>query len=79
MAEAVFPRGAAPMESRGAYNRNSRVQFEGLASAVPLLEQAAKSVPLAGASETILIADYGSSQGRNSLKPMAAAIAALRA
>lgn len=69
----------APMEGHGAYNRSSSVQAAGLSPAVPLLEQAAKSVALPDAPEPIVIADYGASEGRNSLAPMAAAIAQLRA
>lgn len=43
-----------------------------------MLEEAAEVVSLASAPEPIVIADYGSSEGRNSLAPMAAAIRALR-
>jgi len=66
------------MEGSGAYNRSSSVQASGLSPAVPLLEQAAQSVPLADAPAPVVIADYGASEGRNSLAPMAAAIACLR-
>jgi SAM dependent carboxyl methyltransferase len=69
----------APMEGHGVYNRSSSVQAAGLSPAVPLLEQAAKVVSLASAPEAIVIADYGASEGRNSLAPMAVAIACLRA
>ena len=68
----------APMEGHGAYNRSSRVQAAGLAPAVPLLEQAARTVPLAAAAQPVVIADYGSSEGRNSLVPLALAISVLR-
>ncbi len=68
----------APMEGHGAYNRNSRVQAAGLSSAIPLLGQAASTAALAPAPEPIVIADYGSSEGHNSLAPMAKAIGALR-
>jgi hypothetical protein len=68
----------APMEGHGIYNRSSRVQAAGLSPAVPLLEQAARSVPLETGSKPIVIADYGSSAGHNSLGPMVAAINALR-
>jgi len=70
--------GPAPMEGRGAYNRSSRVQAAGLLPAVSLLEEAAKAVALASAPEPIVIADYGSSEGRNSMLPIGAAIKALR-
>jgi hypothetical protein len=68
----------SPMEGHGAYNRSSRVQAAGLAAAIPLLRQAAETVPLAPAPEPIVIADYGCSEGHNSLVPMRDAIAALR-
>ena len=35
-----------PMEGHGAYTRSSQVQAAGLSPAVPLLEKAAKQVPL---------------------------------
>jgi hypothetical protein len=66
------------MEGQGAYNRNSRVQAAGLSSAIPLLSHAASVVSLPPAPEPIVIADYGSSEGHNSLAPMAEAIVALR-
>lgn len=67
-----------PMEGKGAYNRSSRVQAAGLLPAVALLEEATSAVPLAAAPEAIVIADYGASEGHNSLLPMQAAIGALR-
>lgn len=70
---------AAPMEGGGGYNRNSRVQASGLLPAVALLELAARVVKLAPSPEPVVLADYGSSQGHNSLVPMTAAIAELRA
>jgi hypothetical protein len=68
----------APMEGRGAYNRNSRVQAAGLAAAIPLFEKAARNCTLSDSSDPVVIADYGASEGRNSLAPIAAAIAILR-
>lgn len=68
----------APMEGSGAYNRNSRVQAVGLAAAIPYFEEAARACTLAPAAEPMVIADYGVSEGRNSLAPMASAIAVLR-
>src|ERR1700756_2442487 len=68
----------APMEACGAYNRSSRVQAAGLSPAVPLLEKAAKEVKLLPEPDPIVIADYGSSAGRNSLGPLKIAITALR-
>jgi SAM dependent carboxyl methyltransferase len=68
----------APMEGKGAYNRSSRVQAAGLLPAVALLEKAASTVVLAAAPQPIVIADYGASEGHNSLLPIGVAIAALR-
>ncbi len=66
------------MEGHGVCNRSSRVQAAGLSPAVPVLERAAGTVPLTDTPEAIVIADYGSSEGRNSLVPMAIAIRRLR-
>jgi S-adenosylmethionine-dependent carboxyl methyltransferase len=68
----------APMEGHGGYNRSSRVQAAGSSPALPLLEHAARIVPLPSAPAPIVIADYGASEGRNSLAPMGVAIGALR-
>ena len=73
------PEAVRPMEGDGAYNRNSRVQATGLAPAIALIERAAATALLAPAPEAVVIADYGASEGRNSLLPMARAIGALRA
>ena len=75
MTEAVTP---AAMEGQGRYNRSSQVQAAGLSPAVPMLERAAREVPLPVGREPIVIADYGSSQGHNSLTPVGAAIDVLR-
>lgn len=66
------------MEGKGGYNRNSRVQEVALSPAVAMLERAARIVALPPDSQPIVIADYGSSQGHNSLVPLQAAIQALR-
>lgn len=71
------PTKPAAMEGGGAYNRNSTLQAANLTSALPLFEAAAAAVPLDDAP-SVVIADYGSSEGRNSLQPMNLAIAALR-
>lgn len=71
----------APMEGGGAYNRHSSVQASGLLPAIDMLEEAARTVPVDDAPRAagpLVIADYGSSAGRNSLLPMRVAIAALR-
>ena len=67
----------AAMEGQGGYNRRSQVQAAGLSPAVPMVERAARAVALPG-SQPIVIADYGSSQGHNSLLPIAGAIEVLR-
>ena len=68
----------APMEGKGAYNRSSSVQAAGSLPAVALLERTAHAVALPPSPEGVIIADYGSSEGRNSLVPMTAAIGVLR-
>jgi hypothetical protein len=68
----------APMEGNGAYNRSSSVQAAGSLPAVRLLERAARAVPLPPSPELVVLADYGSSEGHNSLAPMTAAIGKLR-
>jgi hypothetical protein len=67
----------APMEGHGAYNRSSRVQGVGLSPAVPIFERLAGAVALASPPEPIVIADYGASEGCNSLPPMKAAVRSL--
>jgi hypothetical protein len=66
--EQLPPSGA--MEGGGAYNNNAKPQASGGAFALPHLENAARSIALDADSQPIVIADYGSSQGRNSLLPM---------
>jgi SAM dependent carboxyl methyltransferase len=68
----------SPMEGQGGYNRSSQVQAAGLSPAVPMLELAARTVTLPAGSQPIVIADYGSSQGHNSLLPLGTAITILR-
>ncbi|MEJ6011067.1 hypothetical protein [Novosphingobium aquae] len=76
MAKDAHPPPAA-MQGDGYYNRNSRLQAANLTSALPLLLDA---VGLRHPQErtVITIADYGASQGRNSMVPLAAAVDALR-
>jgi hypothetical protein len=66
-----------PMEGGGFYNRNSSLQAAGIELALPLLEAAARAIPMGG-SAPLVVADYGASQGRNSMRPLCLAIAALR-
>ena len=66
------------MEGGGSYNLHARIPAGGGSLALPYLEEAARSCALPAVSHPIVIADYGSSQGKNSLAPMRAAIKCLR-
>jgi hypothetical protein len=66
------------MEGNGAYNKHAKLPADGAALALPLLEKAIREVKLDPGDESIVIADYGSSQGKNSLAPMQVAISRLR-
>jgi hypothetical protein len=78
MAECSELNGPVPMEGRGAYNRSSRVQAAGSSPVLPLLDKAAHAVLLPPTPQPVVIADYGSSEGRNSLVPVGLAIKVLR-
>ena len=67
------------MEGKGFYNEYAAIPASGGALALPLLEEAARQISLDSTDRPIVMADYGSSQGKNSLAPMRAAIAVLRA
>lgn len=66
------------MEGGGSYNLHAKIPAGGGNLALPYLERAAQSCTLRAGSDPIVIADYGSSQGKNSLAPMRAAIRCLR-
>jgi hypothetical protein len=66
------------MEGKGAYNKYAKLPAGGAALALPLLERAASNVALATDDRPVVIADYGSSQGKNSLVPMRVALRVLR-
>jgi SAM dependent carboxyl methyltransferase len=66
------------MEGGGSYNLHAKIPAGGGNLALPYLEKAAWSCTLRSGSDPIVIADYGSSQGKNSLAPMRAAIRCLR-
>ncbi|HUA74897.1 MAG TPA: hypothetical protein VL988_09085 [Solirubrobacteraceae bacterium] len=66
------------MAGGGVYNQHSQPQHVAGDDGLPLLERACEAVALDGARTDLLVADYGSSQGRNSLAPMRAAIGSLR-
>ena len=65
-------------EGGGSYNLRARIPADGGTLAVPYLEEAARGCTLPRGSCPIVVADYGSSQGKNSLGPMRAAIRCLR-
>jgi hypothetical protein len=77
MASKPTPQVAA-MEGRGAYNKHAAIPAAGGSLAIPLLEQAASQISIDDSDRPVIIADYGSSQGKNSLAPVRAAIAVLR-
>lgn len=68
--------GLAPavMEGKGSYNKHAKLQATGAALVMPLFEKAIREVELDSGDTPIVIADYGSSQRKNSLAPMRAAI-----
>ncbi|MDV7135916.1 class I SAM-dependent methyltransferase [Williamsia muralis] len=65
------------MAGGGQYNEHSTAQLTAAARALPLLRQAAAVVPPTS-DGSLTIADYGCSEGRNSLAPMRAAIEEMR-
>ena len=67
------------MEGEGFYNRHAKLPADGAATALPLLEKAIREVSLDPDDGPIVIADYGSSQGKNSQVPMKVAVKGLRA
>ena len=66
------------MEGKGAYNKYAKIPAGGGVLALPSWEKAVRSVELEPDDQPIVIADYGSSQGKNSLAPMRVAIRTLR-
>ena len=62
------------MEGKGAYNRHAKIPAGGAALAGPFLEKAVQKIALDPEDRPVVIADYGSSQGKNSLVPMQIAI-----
>jgi hypothetical protein len=65
------------MAGRGVYNRNSQPQHAAGDLGIDMLTRAVESLRLDG-TRSIVIADYGASQGHNSLGPMQTGIDALR-
>jgi SAM dependent carboxyl methyltransferase len=68
----------SPMEGAGAYNRHAKLQAAAGSLALPLFANAAENIPIDDRDKPIVIADYGSSQGKNSLAPRGIAVKALR-
>jgi hypothetical protein len=66
----------AAMQGDGFYNRHSSLQAAGIAAVLPLWQEVVRSVEARG--DSLVIADYGSSQGHNSMLPIKVAIAELR-
>jgi hypothetical protein len=66
------------MEGKGAYNEHAKLPASGGAYALPHLENAARRIPL-DSDRPVVIADYGASQGRNSLPPIGAAVRVIQA
>jgi hypothetical protein len=66
------------MEGGGSYNLHARIPAGGGNLALPYLEDAARSLAVRPGTDPLVIADYGSSQGKNSLAPMRAAVRCLR-
>jgi hypothetical protein len=66
------------MEGKGAYNKHATIPAGGIALALPLLAKAVQDIELDCGDQPVVIADYGSSQGKNSLAPMRVAIRNLR-
>jgi hypothetical protein len=64
------------MEGGGFYNRHSGLQAAGISLLLPIWADAARTVEIG--EEPLVIADYASSQGRNSMVPMRIAIEQLK-
>ncbi|GGL92397.1 hypothetical protein [Nakamurella endophytica] len=65
------------MEGGGRYNRNASAQAASAVFGLHHLAAAAATAPR-GPGGTVTVVDYGASQGRNSLRPVATAVDALR-
>jgi hypothetical protein len=66
------------MEGGGSYNLHAKIPAGGGSLALPYLEEATRSLAVRPGTDPLVIADYGSSQGKNSLAPMRTAIRCLR-
>ena len=66
------------MEGGGSYNLHARIPAGGANLSFHYLEDAARSLAVRPGTVPLVIADYGSSQGKTSLAPIRAAIQCLR-
>jgi hypothetical protein len=66
------------MEGKGSYNRYSRIPAGGMSLALPRFQEAVQKVEFDRDEQPVVVDDYGSSQGKNSLAPMRVAIRTLR-
>lgn len=66
------------MVGSGFYNQNSAPQWSAIDYVLPWVEGAARDMDLAGPPSTISLADYGCSEGRNSIAVMTRLVAACR-
>jgi hypothetical protein len=66
------------MEGEGSYNKYAKLPAGGAALAMPLLEKAVRRVEFDAGDQPVVVVDYGSSQGKNSMAPMRVAIRNLR-
>lgn len=67
--------GPAPMQGGGFYNDHAQHQAKGGAHGLPLIARAFEGMVLQG---PVMLADYGSATGRNSLAPMGLALGHVR-
>ena len=66
------------MEGKGAYNSHAKLPAGGGALGLPHLQKAIEDIPLHPTAGPIVIADCGSSEGKNSLAPIKLAVEVLR-
>jgi hypothetical protein len=62
------------MEGNGAYNKHAQPQAAGAGMATPFLQRAVEKIAVEPGDQPVVIADYGSSQGKNSLAPIGSVI-----
>jgi hypothetical protein len=72
------PPGSAVMVGGDYYNRHSECQQNAIQFGLPLLERAIHAIPLPDPGNAILVADYGSSEGRNSVEVMREVVRLIR-